>query len=873
MVDADKAKRLQQVLDECLRRRATGERLGDAEVIASHPDLMPELEKRLAALRLIEQAGRHADEGEASSSAPKLHIEGRCPDCQVRWRIKAEHAGRRLRCKKCGQTFAADEASSAAAGMEARGGSHASTPGLPLSIPGYEIQRELGRGGMGVVYRARELATKRTVALKLMLEGRHADPRQRRRFEREVEIAAALQHPHIARVYASGLHEGRHWFAMEYVEGAPLGKYAAKEELDVDGLLPLFASICHAVNHAHQRGIMHRDLKPGNILVDEHAQPRVLDFGLAKLTDRLGESEASISMSGEVAGTPAYMSPEQTKGDPSRIDVRSDVYSLGVILYRLLTGQSPYGEQKGLSDLLRAINDVEPPSPRRIKKEIPDEVEAIVLKALRKDPGERYQTAGELARDVEAYLAGDVVTAKRGSGWYTLRKTAVRYKGPAAVVTTVIVLSLGLGLTMSALFAKKVIEYRDVVREVEVYREREATRNNAVDEQVERRMAEEHTITTSRDWPHWRGPNHDGVSSETDLQTQWEATPPVVWQREIGSGHSAITCAGDKVFTCGTRDKQQVLFCLDADTGSVLWRRPIEKEYGDKQGGDGPRGTPTVDEGQVYVQGAQGRLICCETGSGKVIWEHSFESRPQWGYSGSVLIEGDLAIAIAGDADGPLVALNKENGELVWKAGSAPIGYSTPLPFTFEGRRYIAGLLGGSFIIVDPKTGREVWSMPWETKYDVNAATPIYHDGHVFFSSGYGHGSTLLRLSHDDDKLNGGTVWQGEAIRARFQTPVLYQGHLYTSDEVKLKCVEFATGREKWSKPRVRHGTTIIADGHLFVLTERGKLLIGKASPGGFEPTTDVPLLEGRCWTVPTLYRGRLFVRDSKQIVCLRLVR
>lgn len=374
-----------------------------------------------------------------------------------------------------------------------------------------------------------------------------------------------------------------------------------------------------------------------------------------------------------------------------------------------------------------------------------------------------------------------------------------------------------------------------------------------------------------QDWPNWRGPNHDGTSTETGLQTRWEASPPVVWQREIGPGFSAVTCVGDRVFTCGTQSKRQVLLCLDADSGAVVWQLPFEKEYAEGQGGPGPRGTPTVEQGRVYVQGALGRVVCCGADDGKLIWDRQFNSMPQWGYSGSVLIEGDLAIAIAGDEDGPLVALDKQTGELRWKAGSAPVGYSTPLPFTFENRRYVAAILGGSIMIVDPKTGRELWSMPWETSWNVNAATPIYHAGRLFFSSGYKHGSIVMELAHKGDVLTPSTAWEGKAIRAKFQTPVLHDGYLYTSDEVGLKCVEFATGQERWSKRRVRHGTVVISDGHLFLLTEAGKLLIGKASPEGFEPTTDVSILEGRCWTVPTLYRGRLYARNLERVVCLQL--
>ncbi len=395
------------------------------------------------------------------------HIEGRCPECNTKWRLRTSAAGHRVRCKQCRKVFFAD----APAGQAADG---------PPAIPGYQIKKELGRGGMGRVYLARQLATKRSVALKVMLAGRHADERQRRRFEREVEIAAGLQHPHIARVYASGLYEDRHWFAMEYVEGVALDQYVEQGQLGLRDLLALFARICHAVSHAHQRGIIHRDLKPANILVDSKAQPRILDFGLAKQMDRLADAEDGLSLPGEVAGTPAYMSPEQTYGEPGRVETRSDVYSLGVILYRLLTGQSPYGTGKSVAQLLRAINETEPPPPRQVRKDIPDDVNAIVMKSMGKSAAFRYQSAGELGRDVEAYLAGRPVIAKQGSGWYMLRKTAFRYRKVGAAVAAVIVFSLTLGTTMSVRFTRTKNEVAEVTREVEVLRQREAAPDPAL---------------------------------------------------------------------------------------------------------------------------------------------------------------------------------------------------------------------------------------------------------------------------------------------------------------------------------------------------------------------------------------------------------
>jgi len=375
----------------------------------------------------------------------------------------------------------------------------------------------------------------------------------------------------------------------------------------------------------------------------------------------------------------------------------------------------------------------------------------------------------------------------------------------------------------------------------------------------------------AEDWPNWRGPNHDGVSTETGLKTDWTGKPTVVWDRELGASFSAAVFTGSKLYTCGTIDDQQTLLCLDAGSGRTLWRFPFEKHFNDSQGGDGARGTPTVREGMVYVQGAYGRLICCDAETGKLIWDHKFNSKPRWGYSGSVLIEGDLAVIIGGDDDGPLVALDKKTGQVKWTLGGKPIGYSTPYPFTLDGRRYIAAFLGGNILVADAKSGAEAWSMKWKTDWNVNAATPIFHDGHLLFSSGYKHGSALVKLTPAGEKLSGEVIWQGRAIRAKFQTPVLYEGHLYTSDEVGLRCVEFMTGAEKWSKRGVKYGTVVLAEGHLHVLTENGRLMIAEATPEGFTPRTDVQILDGRCWTVPTIYQGRLYARNLERMVCLKL--
>ncbi len=317
-------------------------------------------------------------------------------------------------------------------------------------IEGYRILSELGRGGMGVVYKAIQTSTKRQVALKVLLEGPIISRTARRRFEREVELAAQLSHSNIVTILESGIASGRYYFAMQYVEGQRLDHYIADRNLELEAKLLLFVKICRAVNYAHQRGVIHRDLKPSNIIVDEHGEPHVLDFGLAKLADKdVGEEHAMISMTGQVMGTLPYMSPEQTTGSSSDIDTRTDVYSLGVILYEMLTGRYPYTVVGKMMDVLRNIAEAEPERPSTVLRTINNEIETIVLKSLAKDKMRRYQSADNLATDVERYLSGEPIEAKLDSATYVLWKMLKRHRVPVGVVAGFfILLVLGVGLSL-----------------------------------------------------------------------------------------------------------------------------------------------------------------------------------------------------------------------------------------------------------------------------------------------------------------------------------------------------------------------------------------------------------------------------------------
>ncbi|MEW6199048.1 MAG: serine/threonine-protein kinase [Planctomycetota bacterium] len=336
---------------------------------------------------------------------------------------------------------------------------------VPLgpSIEGYVLKEEVHRGGQGIVYRAIQVGTKREVALKVLLEGPFAGEMARRRFEREIELAASLRHPHIVTILDSGLSRGRYYFAMEYVDGLRLDRYVAQKRPPLGDTLHLLEQVCEAVNYAHQRGVIHRDLKPPNILVDAGGEPHILDFGLAKPLHTAAPRESTVqmlSMSGQLLGTVAYMSPEQAAGHQD-VDVRSDVYSLGVVFYEALLGHPPYPVDGPLGEVLRRITQEEPLNPlvaaRRSRSgfRINDELATILLKALDKVPSRRYQTAGDLARDLRHLRLGEPIEAKRASGLYMLKKTLRRYQLQAATAGLILVMLFAFVVTLAVLLARE----------------------------------------------------------------------------------------------------------------------------------------------------------------------------------------------------------------------------------------------------------------------------------------------------------------------------------------------------------------------------------------------------------------------------------
>jgi len=369
--------RLGELINEYFDRRESGEDLSQEDFIMEHAEHADALREHLVGLDLLDGLG-------ASSERRTLPGAGLVP----------------------------------AQGSSAEASAPDLGPPQP-EIRGYDIHKLIGRGGMGIVYKATHVPTKRNVALKLLLEGPLASEQSRRRFEREIAVAAQLKHPNIIPIYDSGASDGRMYYAMDYVRGLSLSEYLKAHKLDLPARLRLFQAISQAVLHAHQRGVTHRDLKPTNILVDANGEPHILDFGLAKAASH---ADNTTSMTAQLVGTPAYMSPEQTTGDPDAIDMRTDVYSLCVVLYEIVTGQMPYDTKCSIGKLLEHIATTEPVSPDRLNKKIDGDISAIVMKGLEKNKDHRYQSLDVLNGDIAHYLAGEPISVKPQSGLYLLRK-------------------------------------------------------------------------------------------------------------------------------------------------------------------------------------------------------------------------------------------------------------------------------------------------------------------------------------------------------------------------------------------------------------------------------------------------------------------
>jgi outer membrane protein assembly factor BamB len=376
------------------------------------------------------------------------------------------------------------------------------------------------------------------------------------------------------------------------------------------------------------------------------------------------------------------------------------------------------------------------------------------------------------------------------------------------------------------------------------------------------------SIALAADWPYYWGPERNGTSKETGWKDQFpDGGPKQLWKLNVGVGASTVTVRGDKVFTMGNVMDEDRVLCLDAATGKEVWKCAYPCPLDKRSFEGGTVCTPTLDGDRVFTVSHQGQILSIDAAKGTKVWEKKIiedlgGKRPQWGFAGSPLVEGNLLIIDAGGKGASTVALAKATGEVKWKAGDDQAGYSSPVAAKIDGRRTIVIFKGRVLVGLDPKNGNEFWRYPWKTEYDVNAAMPLIIGNRIFISSGYNHGCALLEVRGGIKK-----IWENRNMRNHANSCALLDGCVYGFDgqmgSGKLTCLKLDDGTAAWKESGMGTGAVTIAGGKLIALGESGQLAIAPATPKGFQPTYKGQGMEGHCWVAPVLCGGRLFLRNN----------
>ncbi len=380
-------------------------------------------------------------------------------------------------------------------------------------------------------------------------------------------------------------------------------------------------------------------------------------------------------------------------------------------------------------------------------------------------------------------------------------------------------------------------------------------------------------------WSDFRGPGRAGIYDQQPINTNWQAKrPPEVWRQKIGGGYASMVVAQGKVYTIEQRRDKEVVAAYNFETGRQVWEHAWTARFVESLGGDGPRATPTWNDGKIYALGASGDLYCLDAGSGSVIWNRNILSdaaarNVTWGMSAAPLVVDDLVVVLPGGRSGKsVVAYDKTVGEIRWASQNDRGGYTSPQIATLAGKRQLIIVSGERIFGADIADGALLWAHEWKTDNDANCSQPlIVDDEHVFVSSAYGHGATLLKITADGEQFSASEVWFSRNMKNKFNPSVLTDGVVYGLDDGILAALDVWTGERIWKGGRYRFGQLLYASGHLIVISEQGDLVLVKATPESHQELAKFEAISGKTWNVPALSDGRLIVRNQTEMAAYDL--
>jgi outer membrane protein assembly factor BamB len=388
------------------------------------------------------------------------------------------------------------------------------------------------------------------------------------------------------------------------------------------------------------------------------------------------------------------------------------------------------------------------------------------------------------------------------------------------------------------------------------------------------------TVTSDHDFAQFLGPDRDAAVTAPGFNFDWKTHPPRrVWEKPIGAGWSAFAVVGDYAVTQEQRGEYECVTCYSLDRGELLWTHRDEGRFSKTLSGDGPRSTPTVDEGRVYTLGAWGRLNCLDGRTGEPVWTHDVieendASLPEWGKSCSPLIVDGLVVVSAGGRDGrSLIAYDKQTGEVTWHAGDQPSSYASPRLAELAGVRQILMVNQESVSAHAPEDGHVLWELTWAGNTPKVPDAVALDANHVFISAGYGLGCQLLEIGPaDGDKLAAKSLWQSKLLKPKFTNVIVRDGHVYGLDDGRaLVCLDLKDGKRRWRGGRYGHGQILLVNDALLIQAETGEVALVEASPERFNELTRFAAIEGQTWNNPVVAGRLLLVRNAAQAACYEL--